>query len=59
MTSPLSGLPTCLYGADGVMSCGVVEQPPPFAFQIVAYDDAARDGGCTRARGTTQSETTR
>jgi hypothetical protein len=40
-------LASCLYGADGTMTCGVVQQPQPFAFQVVAFDDD-KNGGCTK-----------
>ena len=40
-------LASCLYGADGTMSCGVVQQPLPFSFQVVEFDNDKK-GGCTK-----------
>jgi hypothetical protein len=45
-----TGLPSCLYGADGTMQCGVVEQAQPFSFQIVTFEENRPSGGCTKMK---------
>ena len=45
-----TGLPSCLYGADGTLQCGVVEQAQPFSFQIVTFEENQPSGGCTKMK---------